>query len=208
VSVGSFYGGGWIPPLGWVGPPPVDWQPWEPVVYTRVPVDFVSADQTAALDRVTVVGHDDNLPAGQRDVFMLNDSTLARGEIQPSPDGAPPAITVQQTQSLPGVGPWDDGRQYINTAVQKPSAPTTNHLPWIVGGLAAVLALLGGMAAWVWRHPRGAHVPATAPADTLNPCSPTEWLSYGDEHARDGVESSQMWRRPPTSSTPARHFRN
>jgi hypothetical protein len=152
VSVGSFYGGCWVPPVGWVGPPPADWQPWQPVSYTGVPVDFANAGQTVMVDQVTPVGHDDTLPAGQQDVFMLDDSTLARGEIQPSPDGGPPQVTLQQTQALPGVGPWDNGQQYINTAIQKPAAPPNNRLSWILGGLAAVLALLSGVAAWVWKH--------------------------------------------------------
>jgi hypothetical protein len=162
VLAGSFSGGGWVPPVGWVGPPPAGWQPWEPVSYTGVPVDFPNVGQTVLVDQVTVVGHDDSLPVGQRDVVMLNDSTLARGEIQPSPDGGPPEVTLQQTQSMPGVGPWDDGHQYINAAIQNPAAPPNNHLPWIIGGLVAVLALLGGVAARVWKHHKRANAPTDA----------------------------------------------
>ena len=202
VSVGSFYGGCWMPPVGWVGPPPADWRPWEPVSYTGVPVDFANIGQTVLVDQVTMVGHDDNLPVGQRDVVMLNDSTLARGEIQPSLDGGPPQVTLQQTQSLPGVGQWDDGHQYINAAIQKPAAPPDNHLPWIIGGLVAVLALLGGVAARVWKHRYGDHERADAPTDTLDPYSPTGWLSCAGAHpdtepVSPGVESTQWPEAPP-----------
>jgi hypothetical protein len=175
------------------------------VTYTGVPVDFANVGQTALVDQVTVVGHDDNLPVGQRDVVMLNDSTLARGEIQPSPDGGPPQVTLQQTQPLPGVGPWDNAQQYINTAILKRAAPRNNHLPWIIGGLAAVLALLGGVAAWVWKHPHGAHELANAPTDTMDRYSPIDWLSYSAAHPdtesiSPDVESSETeWGRPPTS---------
>jgi hypothetical protein len=141
VSVGSFYGGCWVPPPGWVGPPPADWQPWQPAIYTGVPVDFANAGQTVLVDQVTAVGHDDSLPAGQQDVFMLDDSTLARGEIQPSPDGGPPQVTLQQTQSMPGVGPWDNGQQYINTAIQKPIAPPSK-IPWLPIVLVVAVAIL------------------------------------------------------------------
>ncbi|MGA9677322.1 MAG: hypothetical protein WBR28_19445 [Mycobacterium sp.] len=199
VLVGSFHGGCWVPPVGWVGPPPAHWQPWEPVSYTGVPVDFANVGQTVLVDQVSVVGHDDSLPVGQRDVVMLNDSTLARGQIQPSPDGGPPQVTLQQTQSMPGVGPWDDGHQYINAPIQKPAAPPNNQLPWIIGGLVAVLALLGGVAAWVWKHRDGAHERANAPTDTLDPYSPTDWRgAHPDtESVSPGVESSQ-WPEAPT----------
>ncbi|BBX61350.1 hypothetical protein MSAS_05240 [Mycobacterium saskatchewanense] len=179
VTVGSFDGGAWLPPAGWIGPPPVDWVPWQPVTYTGVPVDFANAGQNVLVDRVTMVGHDDSLPAGQQDVFMLNDSTLARGEVTPGPAGAPPQVTLQQTQPLPGVGPWDNGQQYVNTAVQKPPLPSGNHVAWVVGGLAAVLALLGAMAAWIWRHPRGEHAFASAPTELLDQQPPDDWIPSG-----------------------------
>ena len=192
VAVGSFYGGAWVPPVGWIGPPPADWQPWQPVVYTAIPVDFAEVGQTVLVDRVTMVGHDDSLPAGQQDLFMLNDSTLARGDVQPSPDGGPPQVTLQQSQQLPGVGPWDNGQQDINTAIQKPPAPSHNRLPWVIGGLAAVLALLAGVVAWVWKHPRGDHAWANAPTDLLSPYSPNEWTSSGGAHTHVRANSQQF----------------
>jgi hypothetical protein len=179
LSVGSFLGGAWIPPVNWVGPPPADWQPWVPVAYDQVPVYFPVADRTVAVDRITMVGHDDSLPAGQQDVFQLNDSALARGQVTPAPDGGPPQVTVAQTQSLPGVSPWNNGQDWINTSVPKPRVPANNHLPWIIGGLAALLAALATVAAWVWTHPRGAH----ARTEPITACEPTTWIytPYDDE---------------------------
>jgi hypothetical protein len=190
LTVGSFLGGAWIPPVDWNGPPPVDWQPWAPVTYSGVPVDFSDAGQTVMVDRVTEVGHDDTLPAGQRDVVMLNDSTLGRGEIQANPDGGPPKITLQKTQQLPGVSPWNNGQDWITTSVEKPTPPGNNHLPWVIGGLAATLALLSGVATWVWKHPLGRHAlvgapAANAPTETINPTGPTEWL-YSDDRTPEG----------------------
>ncbi len=196
VAVGSFYGGAWLPPVGWVGPPPADWSPWQPVVYTGVPVDVADTGQTVMVDKVTTVGHDDSLPPGQQDVFLLNDSTLARGTIQPSLAGGPPQVTLQQTQPLPGVSPWDNGQQYVNTAIKKPVTPANNRLPWIIGGLAAVLALIGGLVAWIWRHPRGDHALANAPTEVVNP--PADWAAYGADDAYQ-APGTQMWRKTPAA---------
>lgn len=200
VSVASFLGGGFVPPLGWVGPPPVDWQPFQPVTYSRVPVDFSNLNRTVMVDQVTVVGHDDSLPIGQRDVVMLDDSTLARGEIQaPPPDGGAPEITLAQAQPLPGVGPWDNGQQYINTALETPTGPSHSNLPWIIGGVAAVLALLGGIAAWVWRRPHGDHALADdAPTDVLD--AQTEMLDARTEMLDAPTEMLDARSAPDLSS--------
>jgi hypothetical protein len=214
VSVASFLGGGFVPPPDWVGPPPVDWQPFQPVTYSQVPVDFSNLNRTVMVDQVTVVGHDDSLPVGQRDVVMLDDSTLARGEIQaPPPDGGAPEITLAQTQPLPGVGPWDNGQQYINTALETPTGPSHNNLPWIIGGVGAVLALLGGIGAWVWRRPHGDHALADdaptdvldAPTEMLDAHPATDWSSNGGPDSdSDPVGHGQQWsptdvwqQRPP-----------
>jgi hypothetical protein len=215
VSVASFLGGGFVPPPDWVGPPPPDWQPYQPATYSRVPVDFSGPGQTAMVDQVTVVGHDDSLPAGQRDLVMLDDSTLARGQIQaPPPDGGAPVITVAQTQPLPGVGSWDNGQQYINTALETPTAPSHSHLPWIIGGVAAVLALLGGIGAWVWKRPHGDHALADAPTDVFDAQpSPDDWSSndgpdpdgntvYSDSNPASHdphAGPTEVWHRPPNS---------
>ena len=205
ISAATFVGGAFIPPDGWDGPPPPDWAPYQPVVYDSVPVDFVNADnQTAVVDRVTMVGHDDSLPEGQRDVFTINDSTVARGQLTPAPDGGPPQVKVQQTQPLPGVSPWNDGKQYVNTQVTPLAASHRNLAPWIVVGLGVVMAALGAIAAWVWKHPRGAHTyaaTANAPTETFDPIPPTNWMYSDAEADRTGGAWSEtgMWRRPPTN---------
>jgi len=213
ISVGSFLGGAWIPPVDWVGPPPADFVPFTPVTYSAVPVNFSNAGQTVMVDQVTRVGHDDMLPQGQQDILMLNDSTLARGDVLPGPEGGPPEILVSQTQPLPGVGQWDNGQQYINTAVEKPVSSGNSHLPWVIGGLAAVLALLGGVAAWVWKHPRGDHASTGAPAMADALTGPLESYSPADEPPNGhgdyppasppspdvASSGSDMWRRPPFS---------
>jgi hypothetical protein len=208
VSVASFLGGGFVPPLGWVGPPPVDWQPFQPVTYSRVPVDFSNLNRTVMVDQVTVVGHDDSLPVGQRDVVMLDGSTLARGEIQaPPPDGGAPEITLAQSQPLPGVGPWDNGQQYINTALETPTGPSHSNLPWVIGGVAAVLALLGGIGAWVWRRPHGDHALVDdAPTDVLD--APTEMLdarSATDWSSNGGPDSTPSNGGPDSNNDPVSH---
>ena len=105
VQVGNFYGGGFIPPLGWVGPPPPTWRPPPPpVVYTHPVVRVVKVNRTVRVNKVTVVGHDDNKPVGQRDVFTLDDTTLAWGT-----DKGNGQVEIAATQSLPWVGPIDDG---------------------------------------------------------------------------------------------------
>jgi hypothetical protein len=219
VSVASFLGGGFVPPVGWVGPPPVDWQPFVPATYSQVPVDFSGPGRTVMVDKVTVVGHDDSLPIGQRDAVMLDDSTLARGEIQaPPPDGGTPVITLAQTQPLPGVGPWDNGQQYINTALETPTTPSHSNLPWIIGGVGAVLALLGGIAAWVWKHPQGDHALVDdaptdvidAPTEMLDARPATDWSPNGGPESNGGPDPANdpvshghpwsptnTWERPP-----------
>jgi hypothetical protein len=73
---------------------------------------------------------------------MLNDSTLAWGQAtNPSAGGQ---ITVTKTQTLPGVGPTDDGKSLVDLAVASHSQPTHTWWPWLLGG-----AVLAGVASWV-----------------------------------------------------------
>jgi hypothetical protein len=153
LGVGNFLGGAFIPPNGYDGPPPPDYQPFTPVSYDQVPVYFAGPGRTAAVDHVTVVGHDEAAPAGMQDVFQLDNGTLARGQITQSPDAGTPAITVQATQTLPGISSWDDGRQYVDAQV----APVAKVSPsgmswWLLSGAAAVLATICGIGVWVWRR--------------------------------------------------------
>jgi hypothetical protein len=125
VVSGSFYGGAWIPPESWSGPPPQDHTPpAPPSVHHDVSVD----NQTVQVGQVIVVGHDDSQPAGSQDTFMLDDSTLAWGQANDPKDGG--QITVTKTQSLPGVGPTDNGGVLVALAAHQ--RPTHNWTSWVL----------------------------------------------------------------------------
>src|SRR6202008_2400830 len=99
-------GGAWIPPYDdYDCPPAPAWQPYTPVYYDNAYVNVAAANRSIFVNRVPVVGHDDTLPVGQQDSFMLDGTTLARGQI--SPDGT--AITLPTAQKTPGVGPITNG---------------------------------------------------------------------------------------------------
>lgn len=72
------------------------------------------ANQTVQVGKVQQVGHDDSQPAGSQDTFMLDDATLAWGQATNPTDGG--QITVTKTQTLPGVGPTDNGKSLIDLA--------------------------------------------------------------------------------------------
>jgi hypothetical protein len=149
VSSGYFNGGGWIPPSdNYQGPPPPDWQPYNPVSYDNAYVDVPAANQSIFVNQVTAVGHDDTAPAGQQDSFMLDGTTLAHGQI--SPDGT--AITLATAQKTPGVGPVTNGVDLV--AASTPIAPASNNTLYYVGAALAVAALMGGVFWWVWRKGR------------------------------------------------------
>jgi hypothetical protein len=99
----------------------------------------------------------------------------------PTSPRVPPQVTVAQTQPLPGVSPWNDGQQYVKTEVTPLAKAQRNLTPWILGGVAAVLAARGGIAAWVWRHPRGAAHAQTVPIPTAS--EPTYWM-YQPPHGK------------------------
>ena len=146
VSSGYFNGGAWIPPDdGYAGPPPPDWQPYNPVDYDNAYVNVPAANRSIFVNRVTVVGHDDTLPVGQQDSFMLDGTTLARGQI--SPDGT--AITLATAQKTPGVGPVTNGVDLVNLAT--PIAPARDNTPYYLSAALAVAGLMGGIFWWVWR---------------------------------------------------------
>jgi hypothetical protein len=138
VSSGSFNGGAWIPPQGWTGPPPPDYTPPPaPAVYTDVKATIPATNQTVEVGKVQVVGRDPNQPPGSQDTFMLDDSTLAWGQATDPRNGG--QINVAKTQSLPGVGPIDNGG--FLTALAAQPEPTHSPWPWVVGGVVAVLAV-------------------------------------------------------------------
>ena len=146
VSSGYFDGGAWIPPYDdYDGPPSPGWQPYTPVYYDNANVNVAAVNRSIFVNRVTVVGHDDTLPVGQQDSFMLDGTTLARGQI--SPDGT--AITLATAQKTPGVGPITNGVDLVNLATH--TAPAHDNTPYYVSAALAVAALMGGIFWWVWR---------------------------------------------------------
>lgn len=144
VTSGSFYGGAWVPPEGWTGPPPSDYTPpAPPAVYHDVSAYVPADNQTVQVGQVTAVGHDDSLPAGSQDMFMLDDSTLAWGQATNPSDGG--QITVNKTQSVPGVGPIDNGSFLVALAAHQ--QPTHSWRPWVLGG--GVLVIVAGLIGWL-----------------------------------------------------------
>jgi hypothetical protein len=108
LASGSFYGGAFVPPNNWQGPPPPEYAaPAPPTVYQNVLAEIPADNQTVQVGEVTVVGHDDSQPAGSQDTFLLDDSTLAWGQVNDLSSGV--QIRVTKTQSLPGFGPTDNG---------------------------------------------------------------------------------------------------
>ena len=84
---------------------------------------------------------------------MLNDSTLAHGQADnPSTGGQ---ITVAKTQTLPGVGPTDDGKSLVDlAAASEPHGGNRIGLPLILVGIS-LLALGAFGAAVLWRRRNG-----------------------------------------------------
>jgi hypothetical protein len=157
VASGSFYGGAWIPPDGWSGPPPPDYTPPAPPEEYQDVSAYVPADnQTVQVGQVTVVGHDENLPAGSQDIFMLDDSTLAWGQVNDPSNGA--QIRVTKTQSMPGVAPIDNGSLLVALAAH--DQPSHSWLSGTVGGmvLGVASALVAGLVGWLFIRRRRASV--------------------------------------------------
>ncbi|MCV7378569.1 hypothetical protein BST11_01370 [Mycobacterium alsense] len=147
VASGSFYGGASIPAPGSNGPPPPTYAPpARPEVYQNIAVLVAAADKTVAVGQVQVVGHDASQPAGGQDTFLLDDSTLAWGQV--TDPGSPAQIRVVRTQSLPGAGPTDNGGFLVALAAIKEPKPPVERW-WLFalsyGGLATAVCL----AAWL-----------------------------------------------------------
>jgi hypothetical protein len=148
LTSGCFNGGAWVPPDGWTGPPPLDYTAPQQTLYEDVAVYLPAYGQTVGVGDVQPVGHDDSQPAGSQDTFMLNGSTLAWGQAnQPGDNGQ---ITVTKTQTLPGVGPTDDGKSLVDlAAASEPQSNNTGMVVALVIGIGlAVLAL--GVCIWVF----------------------------------------------------------
>jgi hypothetical protein len=157
----SFYGGAWIPPDGWAGPPPPDYTPPAPSEVYQYVSAYVPADnQTVEVGQVEVVGHDDSQPAGSQDTFLLDDSTLAWGQVNDPSSSA--QIRVTKTQSLPGVGPTDNGSFLVAlAALKEPTQPTQPWWPLALG--YGALAIAVGLVAWMISRGNRARIGPPAP---------------------------------------------
>jgi hypothetical protein len=87
---------------------------------------------------------------------MLDDSTLAWGQVNNPANGG--QITVTKTQTLPGVGPTDNGKSLIDLAVTShPQGRSMIGLLIILAGFALVIAGVAiGVVIWVSRRGRTA----------------------------------------------------
>jgi hypothetical protein len=161
VASGSFYGGASIPPAGSDGPPPPTYTPPPPPdVYEHVSALVAADNQTVEVGQVEVVAHDASQPAGSQDTFLLDDSTLAWGQVN-EPTSAT-QIRVTRTQSLPGAGPTDNGSFLVALTALKEPAPASD--PWWPSALGYVgLAVGAGLLAWTISRPR--RRADSAPAD-------------------------------------------
>ena len=160
VASGSFYGGASIPPAGSDGPPPPNYTPPAPPEAYQDVSAYVAADnQTVEVGQVEVLGHDGSQPAGSQDTFLLDDSTLAWGQVNDPSSLA--QIRVTRTQSLPGAGPTDNGSFLVALAALK--EPTQPSEPWWPSALSyGGLAIAVGLVAWmINRRKRSADLTAS-----------------------------------------------
>jgi len=157
LASGSFTGGAWVPPEGWSGPPPATYTPpAPPTVYHDVSARIPAANQTIEVGQVLVVGHDGSQPVGSQDTFLLDDSTLAWGQLDDPRNGG--QVTVARTQSLPGVGPIDNGT--LLTELAAPEEAKSTWWPWAVGG--GLLLMAAGLVAWMVARRKRSTEPAVS----------------------------------------------
>jgi hypothetical protein len=121
------------------------------------------------LDSVQLVGHDEARPLGEQDAMMLDGTTLAYGTVKD-----PSHVDLAKVQTLPGVGPMDDGSHWVNAAFATPLPPSHTR-EWLLGGaLAVLLASIATIAGVFIRRRRSpAH---TAVAYSDDPYEPTQWI--------------------------------
>jgi hypothetical protein len=153
LASGSFYGGAFVPPDNWQGPPPPEYvAPAPPTLYQNVLADVPADNQMVQVGQVAVVGRDESQPAGTQDIFLFDDSTLGWGQVTDPNSGV--QIRVSKTQSLPGFGPTDNGDFLVALGVRgepaqpaQPAAPTQSWLPWAVryGLLVLVVVVIAGL---------------------------------------------------------------
>ncbi|CQD17203.1 hypothetical protein BN1232_03787 [Mycobacterium lentiflavum] len=153
LVAGSFYGGAFVPPPNSQGPPPPEYAaPAPPTLYQNVLAEIPADNQLVQVGQVAVLGRDESQPVGSQDSFLLDDTTVAWGQVTDPASGA--QIRVSKTQSLPGFGPTDNGDFLVTLAVRgdqtqpaQPAPPAQAWWPWAVryGLLVLVVVLIAGL---------------------------------------------------------------
>jgi hypothetical protein len=142
-----------VPPPNWQGPPPPEYAaPSPPALYQNVVAEVPSDNQILQVGQVAVVGRDESQPVDSQDTFLLDDSTIAWGQVVDPSSGA--QIRVSKTQSLPGFGPTDNGDFLVALAVRgeppqpvQPAPTAQPWWPWAVryGLLVMVVVVIAGL---------------------------------------------------------------
>ncbi|WAC93293.1 hypothetical protein LMQ14_09265 [Mycobacterium sp. Aquia_213] len=153
LAAGSFYGGAFVPPPNGQGPPPPEYvAPAPPTLYQNVLAEVPADNQIVQIGQVAVVGRDESQPVGSQDTFLLDDSTVAWGQVNDPTSGV--QIRVSKTQSLPGFGPTDNGDFLVALAVRgdqsqpaQPTQPAQAWWPWAVryGLLVMAVVVIAGL---------------------------------------------------------------
>jgi hypothetical protein len=170
LAAGSFTGGAWIPPNDFNGPPPPEYvPPGPPAVYQNVSAYVPTDNQIVEVGRVQVVGHSDDQTMGNQDMFLLDDSIVAWGQANDASSGA--QIRVTKTQSLPGVGPTDNGSFLVALANHdeplQPAPPAKAEALWPALLRFGSLAIgVGVILWWVNRRRQSADTTGESPTES------------------------------------------
>ncbi len=152
VAVGTFFGGGYLPPVGapFVPPPPLS-------RYDNVPVQVQYSNATYQPFRVNqIVDLGDDVQYGGRKV-LLDGATPAWGQWTQSPTGER-QFEVHRTQQYPGLGEPQEGPLPGNYRMQLASDQSANadHTQLYLIAAAGVVAGLGlgalGLAVYLGRR--------------------------------------------------------
>ncbi len=143
----------------------------EPTTYENVAADVVNAGRTVQVGSVQLIGHDETRPPGEQDAMMVDGSTLAYGTVRD-----PAHVEINKVQTLPGVGPVDDGTHWVNTASVSPM-PKSHFRTWALGGSLAALLASAGAIAGVFMRRRRNPVAQPAVAYSYDPHEPTQWMN-------------------------------
>jgi hypothetical protein len=150
VAVGTFFGGGYLPPIGapFVPPPPL-------LRYDNVPVQVRYSNATYQPFRVNqIVDLGDDVQYGGRKV-LLDGATPAWGQWTQSPTGER-QFEVNRTQQYPGLGEPQEAPLPGDYRMQLASDQSADHTQMYLMAAAGVIAGLGfaalGVAVYLGRR--------------------------------------------------------